>query len=95
VSRWNGRYFRRGVYVACAMILCLVIVCIVLMGLSYDGQCGGYFPGLSGRRPCSLSEYMFGDVVAISVIMASAYWPVVVTLLLLPPFIGYWFDRKG
>jgi hypothetical protein len=37
---------------------------------------------------------MFGEVVAMTLILASEYWPVVLTLLILPPLIGYLLDRK-
>jgi hypothetical protein len=94
VSNPKRLHFRRGVYVACALILGLMAVYAVCMGLSYDGKCGGFFPGLSGRHACSLAEYMFGEVVAISLILASLYWPVVLLLLILPPLIGYILDRK-
>ena len=95
VSQQKRRHFRRGVYVACTLILGLAIIFIVGMGFSYDGKCGGFFPGLSGRKACSLSAYMLGDVMAMSLIMVFAYWPVVLTLLILPPIVGYWLDRKG
>ena len=94
MRRPGGRYLRRGFLVAAGLILCLAIAYIVLMGLSYDGKCGGFFPGLSGRRPCSLSEYMFGEVVAMSFVLGFAYWPVVLMLLIVPPLIGYLLDRK-
>jgi hypothetical protein len=67
---------------------------MVRMALSYDGKCGGFFPGLSGRRQCSWSEYLFGEVVAIGLVLALSYWPVILTLMIVPPFIGHLLDRK-
>lgn len=88
------RYFLRGVYVAGAIALCIAIVSLALMGLSYNGKCGGFFPGLSAPRPCSFSEYMIGDVVAMSMILLGTFWPVVLILLIVPPFVGYLVDRR-
>jgi hypothetical protein len=81
-------------YVACGIILCIAIVSLVQMVLSYDGKCGGFFPGLSVRRPCSFWEYVFGDEFVIAMILGQAFWPFVLGLLFLPPFVGYLFDRR-
>ena len=86
-------YFLRGVLVAGAIAVCIAIASLVLMGSSYNGKCGGFFPG-SASRPCSLMEYMFGDVVAISLILFGTFWPLVLILLLVPPFVGYLLDRR-
>jgi hypothetical protein len=64
------------------------------MVISYDGKCGGFFPGMSARRPCSLWQYATGDMLAIAMVLAITYWPVVIMLLILPFFIGYLFDRR-
>jgi hypothetical protein len=85
----------RGTYFAGAIVLCAVIVSLILMGLSYNGRCGGFFPELSAPRACSFLGYMFGDVVAISVIMISTFWPIVVVVLIVPPFVGYLLDRRS
>jgi hypothetical protein len=37
---------------------------------------------------------MFGDVVAISMILLSTFWPIVLILLIVPPFVGYLLDRR-
>lgn len=94
MSGSRPRYFVRGVYVACGMLLCFLIIYFVQIGLSYDGKCGGFFPGLSVRKPCSFWDYLSGDVLAIAMIMGGALWPVAVALLALPPLAGYWFDRR-
>jgi len=88
------RYFLCGVYIAGSIALCIAIAALVLMGSSYNGKCGGFFPELSAPRPCSFSEYMFGDVVAISMILLGTSWPVMLILFIVPPFVGYLLDRR-
>jgi hypothetical protein len=95
MNRTKRNNFLRGVYVAGAIVLFATIVSLVLMGMSYNGKCGGFFPGLSAPRACSFLEYMFGDVVAISMVMISAFWPVILMVLIVPPFVGYLLDRRN
>jgi hypothetical protein len=85
----------RGVYVACAILLLIALVSIANLALSYDGQCGGFFPGLSGRKPCSFLQYVSGDAVAIAMVLAVTFWPLLLALLIVPPFVGYLFDRRA
>jgi hypothetical protein len=82
-------------FIACGFLLCILIVSVVSMGLAYDGKCGGYFPGLSVRRSCSFWNYLSGDGFVIAMIMAVTFWPVVLVLLVLPPFVGYLLDRRA
>ena len=91
----SRRYLLRGVWVACGILLCIAIAFIVLMGFSFDGQCGGFFPGLSVRKPCSFWEYMSGDVLVIGMILGETFWPLVLALLALPPLVGYLVDLRG
>jgi hypothetical protein len=93
-SKMSRLHFRRGVWVACGMFLCVVVVFAVLTGFSYDGKCGGFFPGLSVRQPCSFREYATGDMLVIAMIMGTTFWPWVLALLVLPPITGYLFDRR-
>ena len=72
-----------------------MIVFVVGAAFSYDGLCGGFFPGLSGRTACPLWAYMSGDAFAVGMILLVTLWPLVVALLVLPPIVGYWFDRRG
>jgi len=58
------------------------------------GKCGGFFPGISSRQPCSLWEYARGDMLAIAMVLAITCWPVILALLVLPPFIGHLYDRQ-
>ena len=85
----------RGVYVAGGLLLCLGIVFVVGAAIGYDGFCGGFFPGLSARRACSFWAYMSGDVLVIAMILMLTFWPLVLAMLILPPVVGYWFDRRG
>ena len=82
-------------YVAGGILLCVVIVSVVNLGIAYDGKCGGFFPGLSVRRSCSLWEYISGDMLVIGMILIAAFWPFVLALLILPPFVGYLLDRRA
>jgi hypothetical protein len=91
----SRRYLLRGMYVAGAMLLFVAIVSVVNLGIAYDGKCGGFFPGLSVRRSCSLSEYASGDMLVIGMILLAAFWPLLLALLILPPFVGYLLDRRA
>jgi hypothetical protein len=62
--------------------------------MSYRGECGGFIPSLAGPKPCSFWDYASFDLILFGV-LAIAYWPVVFGMLLLPPIVGYLFDRRG
>jgi hypothetical protein len=85
----------RGAYVTCGMLLCIAIVFVASAVFSYDGLCGGFFPGVSTRQPCSLWGYMSGDMLVIAMILMITFWPLVLALLVLPPLVGIWIDRRG
>lgn len=89
------RYFVRGMYVTCGILLCTAIALLVQIAASYDGKCGGFFPGLAAPRPCSFLEYVGGNFVLLVVILGTAYWPVLLALVFLPPLVGYLYDRRG
>jgi hypothetical protein len=89
------RYFLRGVYVAFGIVLCIAIALLVQVGFSYDGKCGGFLPALAGPRPCSFLEYVFANMLLFALLLGAAYWPFVLVLLFLPPFVGYLLDRRG
>jgi hypothetical protein len=40
-------------------------------------------------------DYIFGDMVAIAMIFAVIYWPVILALMVLPPIVGYLLDRRA
>jgi len=85
----------RGVYVAGGIVLCIAIVLLVQIGFSYDGKCGGFLPALAGPRPCSVREYMAGNVLLYALLLGAAYWPLALALMFLPPFVGYLLDRRA
>jgi hypothetical protein len=89
------RYLLRGVYLAFGIVLCIAIVILVRIGFSYDGKCGGFFPGMVAPNPCSLWEYLSGDMLVLAILLAVTYWPIALLVLLLPPVVGYLFDRRG
>ena len=86
---------RRGLYVACGILLCIAIVFVVSTLFAYDGLCGGFFPGPSVRKPWSFWGYMSGDMLVMAMILMISFWPLVLALLVLPPLVGYWIDRRG
>ena len=94
-SQMSRRYLLRGMYVAWGILFCVAIISVVNLGIAYDGKCGGFFPGLSVRRPCSLWEYVSGDMLAIAMVLVAAFWPLLLALLVLPPFVGYLLDRRA
>jgi hypothetical protein len=85
----------RGVYVACGIVLCAAIVFVATAIFGYDGLCGGFFPGLSVRKPCSMWSYMSGDMLVVAMILLATFWPLVLALLLLPPVVGHLIDRRA
>jgi hypothetical protein len=89
------RHFLRGVYVACGIVLCIALAIILHTAVSYDGTCGGFLPALAGPRPCSLFKYVFGTTLLLALLLGATYWPVVLAVLLLPPFVGYLIDRRS
>jgi hypothetical protein len=90
----RGRHFRRGALVVLGMFVGIAIVLLVVIGLSYDGKCGGFMPWLAGARPCSLLTYVTGNVALLAALLGFTYWPIALALLLLPPFVGYLLDRR-
>jgi hypothetical protein len=89
------RYFLRGVYVTCGIVVCVAIAFLVQIGLSYDGKCGGFLPALAGPTPCSFWEYLFGNLLLFALLLGAAYWPLALAILFVPPFVGYLFDRRA
>ena len=89
------RYFLRGVYVACGIVLCAATVLLVQIGFSYDGKCGGFLPALAGPRPCAFWEYLFGNAFLFALLLGATYWPLVLAFLFLPPLVGYLLDRRA
>jgi hypothetical protein len=86
---------RRGVHVACGILVCVGIVFVASAVFGYDGSCGGFFPGLSVRKPCSMWAYVSGDMLVIAMVLLITYWPLMLALLIVPVAVGYWIDRRG
>jgi hypothetical protein len=84
----------RVAYIAGAVLLCMAMIFALRMGFSYDGKCGGFLPEVSAQKPCSLWAYMTGDVVAMAVVVAITYWPVLLLLVILAVPAGYIFGRR-
>lgn len=90
----KSRIFR-AVYVVGAALLCVALIFALRMVFSYDGKCGGFIPEVSAPRPCSLWSYMSGDVLAIAVVVAVAYWPLLLILIVAALLFGYFLGRRG
>jgi hypothetical protein len=86
------RYFRRGVWVSCGIVLCIAVYYLVVMAVSYNGRCLGW-PGIGGGE-CSFWDYMSSMVILVFVGMTLGYWPVLLGIMVLPPLIGYLLDRR-
>jgi len=86
---------RRGVYVTCGMLFCIAIAFVASAAFGYDGFCGGFFPGVSAPRQCSLWGYLSGDMLVFALILTITFWPAWLALLVLPPIVGFWIDRRG
>jgi len=54
-----------------------------------------FFPWLAGPKPCSIWEYVAGNMLLFAVLLGATYWPLVLALLFLPPIVGYLFDRRA
>ena len=93
VSARPRAHGRRALRLALVVVAALVVVGVAGLALSYDGRCGGYFPGLSAPRPCSRWAYLTGDGLAIVLVLSVSYWPLLLVLAFLP-VIGYWLDRR-
>jgi hypothetical protein len=91
----SGTNLVRGSYVACGILLCMAIAFVATAAVGYDGLCGGFFPELSVRKPCSFWGYLSGDMLVIAMILMITFWPLVLALLVLPPLAGYWMDRRA
>ena len=84
----------RGVYVSCGIVLCVALLVVGSAAFGYDGLCGGFFPGVSARTPCSIWGYISGDMLVIAMILTITFWPLMLALLVLPPLVGYLMDRR-
>lgn len=83
-----------GVWVAIAIPVLAMIASVMGMIFSYDGKCGGFLPALAGPRPCTLGEYVAGNLSLLALIAWTEYWPVVILVLALPIVTGYALDLR-
>jgi hypothetical protein len=90
----SRRYFRSGVRFSISLCALATLIFVVRMAFAYHGKCGGFFPGLSAPRDCSLWTYLSGDSLAVGLILLMTYWPVVAVAIILPPALGYLRDRR-
>lgn len=88
------QYLRRGIYIACALVAGAIGVFVTCMALSHDGKCSGVFPGLSEPQHCSLWQYLTGEGLAVALLLLLTYWPLVAVVVVLPPAVGYFLDRR-
>ena len=84
-----------GACIAMAAPLLVLMVSLVWLTLSYDGKCGGFLPWLAGARPCTLADYVVGNVLLFALIVWVEYWPFIIALLALPVGVGYVLDRRS
>lgn len=77
------RYLRWGIYVLLSVMVCLPIAAMAQIALSFNGQCGGLMPFLSGPTPCSFWEFFSGQVLLLLSIVWETYWPLVLLLVVL------------
>lgn len=77
-----------------AFALPVIAVAAIIIGtiFSYDGKCGGFFPALAGPKPCTLSEYVAGNLSLLILIAGAKYWPLIIAAIALPIVIGYVMD---
>src|SRR5262245_28207435 len=90
----SRRYLWWGVSVSCGGVLCVGLVSLVRSTLSYYSVCGGLFPFLAGPTLCSFWDYASSDLRFWFAVLILAYWPPVLGILLVPPLVGYWLDRR-
>ena len=83
-----------GLFIPIVILILATIVNAVLLAGSYDGKCGGYLPWLAGAKPCTLFEYVSGNLLLVGVVVWSSYWPILLFLLLMPAAAGYWLDKR-
>jgi hypothetical protein len=89
------KYVWWGLRCGLTVLVCLVVLIVVMIAFSFNGQCGGLMPFLSGPRPCSFWEYFSGETYLTLLIVLVTYWPVVLGLLVVPVSVGYLLDRRS
>lgn len=88
------RYLVLGAWVALAIPVIALTASIIRMIVTYDGKCGGFLPWLAGPKPCTLGEYVAGNLSLMAIVVWAEYWPVVISVIALPVVIGYILDHR-
>ena len=83
-----------GIVVALAAPALGLIGFTISYALSYNGKCGGFLPWLAAAQPCTLGEYVAGNLSLLTLIVFREYWLAIVLLLALPVGIGYALDAR-
>jgi hypothetical protein len=83
-----------GVRVSCSIVLCIAVVALVRIAMAYNGTCGGFWPGLSASHPCSFWDHTSFYIILTVGILGIVYGPILLGILLVPPLVGYWLDRR-
>lgn len=81
------------------VVPCIFIYLFVVIAASYRGECGGFVPGLSGGKPCSLLEWVFSYALSLAVIgtvvFVVEHWLAVLLLTATLLSLGWWLRRSG
>ena len=88
------RFLLWGTWVALAAPVVVLMAGAALLTFSFDGNCGGFLPWLAAAKPCTLADYLSGNLALLALIVWTEYWPLVIALLALPIGIGYVLDRR-
>jgi hypothetical protein len=87
-----------GIVIAFAIPICFFGASILWSFYSYNGECGGYLPWLASAKPCSMKEYVAGNLWLLVAIVFDVYWPIAIAAMGLPIIIGlirYLIDRQN
>jgi hypothetical protein len=85
--------FWLGVRVSCGIVLSVAGITLVLLAMEYNGECGGFWPGLSSPHPCSFWDHASFYLI-LSVIVFGPVLFGILLMLLIPPLVGYLLNRR-
>lgn len=84
----SRRYLWWGILGGPALVGLGVLATLIAVALAYDGTCGGWLPFLAAPGRCSFREYFAGAAVLAIGVLWDGYWPVLLAVLIVPPFVG-------
>jgi len=87
-------YLVRGAWLSVAIALCAIVALAVVLGISYDGTCGGFMQFLAAAKPCSFIDYVFTNLTLMALILGIKFWPAIIVVLASPMVVGYIRDRR-